>query len=93
MISQFPPPGSIKSIQRGTITLSGTSTSGAATISSVDTSKSVLTVLGSSASAAGTALQGAFGRVTLTDATTITVNRTTNGSNDLIVSYQIVEYY
>ena len=65
--------GQIKSIQRGVIASPGT-----ATITSVNTSKSLLAYLGASAT-------GAY--VVLTNSTTVTATGAAN------VSYQVVEYY
>jgi hypothetical protein len=80
-LSQFTP-GRIKSIQRGTISGSAT-----ATITAVDTAKSILTNLGHSAPGAGS-----IARLTFTNSTTITA---TNGGVDSpgTTGFQVVEYY
>lgn len=83
-ISQFY--GSVKSIQRGTVTITA-STSGTATITSVDTSKSELRLLGVSSGSAG----GADTRIALTNATTITA---TNASSvTAVASWELTEFY
>jgi hypothetical protein len=86
-LSQFLP-GRIKSIQRGTITITG-ATSNIDTITSVDTAKSILTMLGSESSE--TTVSNTSVRLALTNSTTITASR--NGSTGtVIVGYQVVEY-
>ena len=62
-----PPPGSLKSIQRGVISMVG-AYSGTATITAVDTSKTELRLLGVS----NTTAIADLARVVLTNATTIT---------------------
>ena len=86
--------GGIKSIQRGTISLSagGGSASGTATITSVDTTKSEIQLLGASGVTAG-AYSG-FLRVELTNATTVTAYYVGGGVGATIsVGYQVVEHY
>lgn len=78
----------IQRIQRGTILLNAVS-SNTATISAVNTSKSVLDLLGFISS---TDNLNCAPRITLTNATTITADRWgTTGIT--LVQYQIVEYY
>lgn len=88
-LSQFAG-GSIKSIQRGVISLaSGGSTSGTATLSpSVDTTKTELRVLGCSSD---TTLDG-FARAVLTNSTTVTATRPATTSNT-VLSWEITERY
>jgi hypothetical protein len=85
----------IKSIQRGTISIGAVSTSATATITSVDTTKSILIQLGSNGAQNNTySVSSTDGYLVLTNATTITANKGVSGtSNIVIVSYQIVEYY
>lgn len=83
-------PGFLKSIQRGTIALTGVS-SNTATITSVDTSKSVLIFLGM-LTAELSSPQRITTRLTLTDATTVTASRAVGTGNNTI-SYQVVEHY
>ncbi len=80
-----------KSIQRGTISMtSGGSTSGTATITSVDTTKTELRFLGSSNDFVGDTTQ--ISRVVLTNATTVTASRSgTNGTT--VVSWELTEFY
>lgn len=89
VFTQFAP-NSIKSIQRGVVSISGGNGSNTATITSVDTTKSLISFLGSSGSS-GSASDGQ-GRVELTDATTVTANRT-GTNNSASFGYQVVEYY
>lgn len=83
--------GGIKSIQRGTISMSsGGSTSGTATITSVDTTKTELRILGASNDAVVDTT--AIARVVLTNATTITATRSgTSGTS--VVSWELTEFY
>ena len=90
MLSQFAG-GSIKSIQRGVITMSSGS-SATATVSSVDTAKSILHFLGNTTSSSGGS-EGLHARLTLTNATTITATRGLSVSDTTAVSWQLVEYF
>jgi hypothetical protein len=87
----------VKSLQRGTIALSGTSTTetDTATISSVATDKSFVTYSGfHGASNSGSAPFEAQAMYVLTNATTVSVTRTGGAnSTDKTVSYQVVEYF
>ncbi len=89
VLSQFAG-GSIKSIQRGVISLaSGGSTSGTATLSpSVDTTKTELRVLGCSADTSSLDLA----RAVLTNSTTVTATRPSTTSNT-VLSWEITERY
>ena len=82
-----PPPGSLKSIQRGVISIVG-AYSGTATITAVDTSKTELRLLGVS----NTTVPADLARVVLTDATTITATRGSN-SGTSEVSWELTEFY
>ncbi len=88
----------IKSIQRGTISLSTSQLSNTASISSVTTSKSELRNLGVSCAPTWENVQsGAHGagnvRITLTSGTTITATRDVHGSTAATVSYEVIEHY
>lgn len=79
----------IKSIQYGTISAAGAATSGTATITSVNTAKTVLVHLGERGTAADIASMS--NTITLTNATTVTMNR--SASTDAItVSFVAVEF-
>ena len=82
--------GGIKSVQRGTITLPGVS-SNTATITSVDTNKSMLNFLGVTESTSLTT-NNALVRIALTNATTVTATRSTSTGTS-IVSYEVIEFY
>lgn len=82
-----PPPGSLKSIQRGVISMVG-AYSGTATITAVDTSKTELRLLGVS----NTTAVADLARVVLTNATTITATRGSN-SGTSEVSWELTEFY
>lgn len=85
----------IKSIQYGTVSITGTNTSGTATITSVSTAKTVLQFLGWTTDASVTDNQRRWHpRITLTDATTVTANRNSGATGyDCTVSFAVVEYY
>ena len=90
--------GGVKSVQRGTITVniagSATTYSNTATITAVDTSKSVLTLLGA-AYPASTNYGPATARVELTNSTTVTAyaGHNSGGVGNYIIGYQVVEFY
>lgn len=82
-----PPPGSLKSIQRGTISMVGTS-NGTATITAVDTAKTELRLLG----VYNTTTISDLTQAVLTNSTTVTVTRgTTSGTS--VASWEVTEYY
>lgn len=81
----------VRSVQMGTITLTTTSTTNTATISSVTTTNSAVFYLGTSSSINGTAANSLC-RLNLTDATTVTATRQTGTSATVIVSYCVVEW-
>ena len=89
-IQQYPPAasGAIKSIQRGTITLSGV-TSNTATITAVDMDSTEIdyTFFRSD----GTTQQQGYARLELTNATTITAYKD-SATNTVVVPYEVVEY-
>lgn len=77
-----------RGIQRGTITLTGTT--GTATIPAIDTGHSRLRKQGQDGSSDQS--NAAFVRLSVTDATTITGTRS-NSSGTRIVSYEVQEEY
>ena len=80
----------IKSIQRGSITL--TSNSETATIASVDTSKTELRFLGNTLTNVSDNTHVA--RIQLTNSTSITASRTYSSSSySTIVSWELTEWY
>lgn len=81
-------PGQIKSIQRGTIAISS-GTSNTATVTSVDTSKSILMHLGQSSTQTG--IDNVSTALALTNATTITATRG-GSTGTTTVGYQLIEY-
>lgn len=88
----------IKSIQRGTITITSTGTSATASLSpTVDTTKAELRHLGTTFSA-NTALEfgTAHTKLVLTNSSTVTCTRgdaTDLGANNLITSWELTEHY
>lgn len=84
--------GGIKSIQRGVTGSVAANSTEAITITSVDTSKSVLTYLGTRVTVSGSPEYGAQGYFTLTNSTTITFTNGVAGQS-CGGSWQLVEYY
>lgn len=89
VLSQFAG-GAIKSLQRGTISLGAAAASATATVTTVDTTKSLLTMLG--VNTICTDVASGVAEITLTNATTITANRGAT-TNLTTVRWQLVEYY
>lgn len=86
----------VKSVQRGVIAFSGAVTSMTATISSVDVTKSKVTLLGFTTSNTAYVTTHLAVRLTLTDSTTVTATRQGAGSsadNLPSVAYQVEESY
>ena len=84
----------IKSIQRGTIAVTGTNLTATATITSVDTAKTELRFQGMSMQADAAWPARTSLRITLTNATTITATRGEGVSlNDVTVNWELTEYY
>lgn len=82
----------IKSIQRGTITCVGGATSATATISSVVTANSSIRCLGMTQTMVSTDWGVGLGRLSLTNATTVTANVSSGSSGDAVLSYEVPEY-
>jgi len=82
-------PTVIKSIQRGTIQIDNTATTNTATISSVDTTRSMISFLGHQSN--DTTITSSHGSFTLTNATTVTLTRM-GSANSIISSYEVIEY-
>lgn len=83
----------IKSVQRGTLTMSSGSATGTATVTSVDTSKSELTFLGVTNGTASPWSNLAVPRLALTNATTITATRGFAVTETLTLSWELREFY
>ena len=84
----------INSVQYGTVTIASGATSGTATITSVDTSKSVLGFLGFTTAVDSSGVQNrVFPRITLTNATTVTATRdTSDPGKSVTVSFVVTEF-
>jgi hypothetical protein len=81
----------VASVQRGTISLSGTSAT--ATISSVDTARTAVSLLGASSGRAAALTQNSGHPIaSLTDATTVRVEYTSTSSGTTVASYEAVEF-
>lgn len=83
----------IKSIQRGTLSISGTNNAATATISSVNPAKTELRFLGANPIASASVNEGMV-YIVLTNSTTITASRQFGGNgNTPIVSWELTEYF
>lgn len=89
--TQFLPQTGIKTIQRGTITISAGNLTATATISSVTTGKTFLNWLGSTPTTVTDQYIRGMARLDLTNSTTVTATRG-NSSDSGIVSYEVVEF-
>ncbi len=83
----------IKSVQRGTLTMSSGSATGTATITSVDTAKAELTYLGATYGTSSGWTSIALPRLNLTNATTITATRGFAITETVTVSWEIREFF
>lgn len=84
----YPPPGTIKSIQRGVI--NSANGSATATVTAVNTAKSVLTMMGEQLTADDVRYAHSLA---LTNSTTVTATRSDSSANNAYVSWQLVEYH
>jgi hypothetical protein len=92
-MSQFFGGGStINSTQRGVISLAGSTSSGTATISSVNTSKTQLRFLGFSSTAGSSATGRMFPKIELTNSTTVTATRGAAIADDCSISWELTEW-
>ena len=83
----------INSVQYGTVTIASGATSGTATITSVDTSKSVLGFLGFTTAVDSSVQNRVFPRITLTNATTVTATRDSSDPVKAVtVSFVVTEF-
>ena len=85
-------PGVLRSVQRGTITIGAAATSNTATITAVDVTKAELGWLGWTLSI-GVADTTEATNIVLTNATTVTATRVSNGAYTAIAGYQVAEFF
>ena len=96
-MSMLPIARVVRSVQYGTITAAGSSNT--ATITSVNTAKSVVNFLGMTNGVTDTpggtsiAIGAFYGRLTLTNATTVTCARGNGTDATCIMSFVVVEYW
>ena len=81
----------VDSIQQGTITVTGSNTSGTDTISSVTTSRSAVVFNGIHTTQSGS-FSGNLFDVALTDATTVTATRVGTASSTSTIRYVVIEF-
>lgn len=84
--------GGVKSVQSGTISIAGGASSGTATISEVNTAKSVVIPAGVRGTGS-TSVDDFMHTLTLTNATTVTAQRGGSPAMNVTVRYQVIEYY
>lgn len=82
----------IKSVQRGVITISSGTSSGTATITSVDTSKSIVNFLNWACNTGGVAQSNYSPYVTLTNTTTVTAAKGDTSAITDYVSWEVIEF-
>lgn len=82
----------IKSIQKVTVTIAASATSGTATITSVTTANAFCWWQGSYATTSTFAAEAHLASVTLTNATTVTATRNTSDSGTVVVQVTVVEF-
>lgn len=87
--------GAIKSLQSGTITISGSNLTNTATVASVVPANTILLFLGHNGDNTGQAdMATGAAYLSLTNATTITATRGfQNGTNVCVVVYQLMEFW
>lgn len=88
ILGYFPIAGGIKSIQRGSLSMSGKTTA-SVTITSVDTTKSFLIF---SNNAGTTDITHAFVRGNIASSTNLSFTRTSSDTNDTSVEWQVTEF-
>lgn len=93
MIFQYPTLSGIKSLQYGTISITGTNTTNTATITAVDTSKAILHFLGFHTDSKDEVMTAQS--ITLTNTTTVTATRGTlsGAGGTSTVSFCVEERY
>lgn len=84
-------PTILKSVQRGTITITNGSTSNTATITSVSTANAVVHLMGYSGNDTSNAVAD-FVRVDLTNATTVTARRDSGTTGSATAAYEVIEF-
>lgn len=82
----------VTSVQQSTVTIAASATSGTITISSVDTTRSALFLLGSTVSTTVTAPQSVFSRIDITNSTTITANRASSSTAAVTLGFAVVQF-
>lgn len=80
----------VRSVQRGTIAMSGVQISNTATIAAVNENNTLLVILGNSTSSAGVTTEYAFARLSLSG-TTLTATRAGTGTT-ITTSYEVIEF-
>lgn len=92
-VAQWLQPSVIRSIQRGTITVTGAQASNTATITAVNTNNSRLRLLWMTSNGTGGTAFTHAARLTLTNTTTVTANRNSASGVDVVVGFEVTEYW
>ena len=85
-------PSAIASIQQSTVTLPSSTASNTATISSVNTSRSMLLYQGITNTTTTTSPQGVFSNIELTNSTTVTATRANGTTAVVTIGFCVVEF-
>jgi hypothetical protein len=85
-------PFAIKSVQQGTISITGANNSATATINAVNTARAFVMHQGQNHSVHHADFNYNQGRVSLTNSTTVTANKDGTANPNLIVGYVVVEF-
>jgi hypothetical protein len=91
-LSRWTQPGFVMAVQRGTVTITSGNVSGTATITSVVTANTRFRFLGCNDSGVD-AQPSLLAKVALTNATTVTATVNTAPTNNLVVGFEVTEYY
>jgi hypothetical protein len=77
----------VKTVQRGSLSIMGTNSSSTATVTAVDTSKTILLI----STSGGSEFSNTLVRAQVTNSTTLTFRRAGGGAN-ISVEWQLIEY-
>lgn len=92
LVSQWLQGSQINSIQRGRLSITAGSASNTASITAVATAYSIVNLIGWSSSGNTGGIEASIGRLTLTNATTVTANRLSDAAGLVTLSYEVIEF-
>lgn len=93
LVFRWTQPGVIRSVQSGTLTIAGGSATGTATITQIDTKNAVIYFGGMTTNDATTDGSRCYGRLDLTNSTTITGTRGSNPAGVMLLPFTVIDYY